>query len=77
MAASRLAKGHCEAAMPSTPDSHRSTIEVLMSHRSVRSYKPEPLEPGDRIYIQKFVIIYQPDDVASIDLGDQHTIYES
>ena len=37
----------------------------------------EPIEPGDRIYIQKFVIIYQPDDVASIDLSDQHTIYEN
>lgn len=32
--------------MPSTPDTHRSVIDVLMSHRSVRSFKPEPLEPG-------------------------------
>ncbi len=36
----------------------------------------EPLEPGDRIYIQNFVIIYQPDDALSIDFGEQHTIYE-
>ena len=36
----------------------------------------EALESGDRIYIQNFVIIYQPDDAPSIDLGEQHTIYE-
>lgn len=32
--------------MPPTRPSHQSVIDVLMAHRSVRAFKPEPLAPG-------------------------------
>ena len=52
----------------------RSLNGTRVNDRMVK--ESEALEPGDRVYIQKFVIIYQPDDAPSVDLDEQHTIYE-
>ena len=37
---------------------------------------PEPLEPGDRIYIENYIVIYQPDDAPPAQLSDTKTAYE-
>ena len=35
--------------------------------------EPAPLSAGDRIYIEKYVIMYQPDDVPSAILDEEKT----
>lgn len=35
--------------------------------------KPTELAPGDRIYIEQFVLIYQPDGAPPEELGDRTT----
>ena len=35
--------------------------------------KTAPLAPGDRLYIERFIIIYQSDQAAPLDLGDGST----
>jgi pSer/pThr/pTyr-binding forkhead associated (FHA) protein len=37
---------------------------------------PRRLEPGDRIYIERFVIIFQPDDQPPEDLSELTTHFE-
>jgi pSer/pThr/pTyr-binding forkhead associated (FHA) protein len=34
------------------------------------------LSPGDRIYIEQYIIIYQPDDAPPAQLGDAVTVSE-
>lgn len=53
----------------------RSLNGTRVNDRMVK--ESELLEPGDRIYIQDFVFIYQPNDAPSVDLGAQHTLYGS
>jgi pSer/pThr/pTyr-binding forkhead associated (FHA) protein len=38
--------------------------------------EPATLSPGDRIYIEQYIIIYQPDDAPPAQLGDAVTVSE-
>jgi pSer/pThr/pTyr-binding forkhead associated (FHA) protein len=38
--------------------------------------EPATLNPGDRIYIEQYIIIYQPDDAPPAQLGDAVTVSE-
>jgi pSer/pThr/pTyr-binding forkhead associated (FHA) protein len=38
--------------------------------------QPVPLNPGDRIYIEQYIIIYQPDDATPAQLSDTQTAFE-
>jgi pSer/pThr/pTyr-binding forkhead associated (FHA) protein len=35
---------------------------------------PEALKPGDRIYIERYIIIYQPDDAPAAQLDNSDTM---
>lgn len=35
----------------------------------------ELLQPGDRIYIQDAILVYQPDEAPSVDLSEQATLF--
>lgn len=39
-------------------------------------HEATPLAPGDRIYIERFVIVYQPDDAPVADLSQHSTVME-